>query len=126
VPARRLRTYLALVGALLLLQGSASLLLHEALALNLSSLHGFLTPNDRHAILHVVWGLMILAVLALKVSERTVIWFGFVFGVFYVALGVLGIVVHDPFGLHLGWGENVFHLLIGPLALIFASEAALR
>ncbi len=39
------------------------------------------------------------------------------FGVFYTALAVLGLVVHHPFGLRLDRGENVFHLLVGPITL---------
>jgi len=39
------------------------------------------------------------------------------FGAFYVGLAVLGILVHNPFGLRLGPGENAFHWLVGPLTL---------
>jgi hypothetical protein len=39
------------------------------------------------------------------------------FGVFYTALAVLGVAVHHPFGLRLDRGENVFHLLVGPITL---------
>jgi hypothetical protein len=113
-----LRAYLAVVGGALLLQGAASLVLHELLSVDLTSLHGFLTTDDRHAALHVVWGAILLGVAAGPARAQRLV--GLVFGVFYVALGVLGLVVHDPFGLRLGPGENVFHLLIGPLALGFA------
>jgi hypothetical protein len=119
-----LRAYLAVVGAALLVQGSLSLVLHQALAVDLSPLHGFLTTDDRHAALHVAWGLVLVAVAAGAAHERTVIVAGVVFGSFYTALGVLGLLVHDPLGLHLGWGENVFHLLVGPAALILALRPA--
>ena len=33
------------------------------------------------------------------------------------ALAVLGLAVHHPFGLRLDRGENVFHLLVGPITL---------
>jgi Domain of unknown function (DUF4383) len=112
-----LRAYLLVVGGALLVQGASSLVLHELLSVNLKPLHGFLTTDDRHAALHVVWGVILLAVTVRPPREQRLV--GLVFGVFYVALGVLGLLVHDPFGLQLGWGENVFHLVIGPLALGF-------
>jgi hypothetical protein len=119
-----LRAYLAVVGAALLAQGTLSLFLHEALAVDLSALHGFLTTDDRHAALHVAWGLVLVAVVASGAHERTLIAVGVVFGSFYTALGVVGLLVHDPFELHLGWGENVFHLLVGPVALILSLRPA--
>ncbi len=45
---------------------------------------------------------------------------GFVFGTFYTLLGLLGIVVHDPFGMRLELPENVFHLTVGPTTLLVA------
>ena len=56
--------------------------------------------------------------IARKVGERALLGVGSFFGVFYLLLGLLGIVVHDPFGLRLGWGENGFHLIVGPVALV--------
>ena len=123
---RRLRIYLAAVGAALLGQGSASLLLDKALNVNLAPLHGLLTTDDRHAGLHVVWGLVLLAFAALAVRAPVLIGLGFVFGVFYTALGVVGLFDNAAFGLHLGRGENAFHLLVGPLGLILAGLAALE
>lgn len=114
-----LRGYLVVLGAVLLLQGSASLLLHEGLDVDLSDLHGLLTTDDRHAVLHVAWGAFLLPVAALA-SDHVLIALGFVFGVFYSALAILGIVVDDPFGLRLGLGENAFHAIIGPLGLVLA------
>jgi len=113
-----LRGYLAIVGAGLLLQGATSLLLLDRLDVNVTRFHGLLAMDDRHAGLHVVWGLFLLAVIARRPSQRTLIGVGSFFGVFYLLLGLLGIAVHDPFGLMLGWGENGFHLIVGPLALI--------
>ena len=116
---RYLRGYLALVGTGLFLQGASSLVLHEGVGATLASWHGLLTPDDRHAGLHVVWGLLLLAAVAVG-GEPLLVAAGYVFGVFYLALGVLGILVHHPFGLMLGAGENGFHLIVGPLALILA------
>jgi hypothetical protein len=114
-----LRGYLVVLGAALLFQGASSLLLHEVLDVDLSGWHGLLTTDDRHATVHVVWGVLTLLAAAIAV-EPALVGFGFVFGAFYVALAVLGVVVHDPFGLRLGFGENAFHWIIGPLALVLA------
>jgi hypothetical protein len=118
-----LRGYLVVVGAVLLLQGSTSLLMHEVFDVDLSSWHGLLTTDDRHAALHVVWGALIVPAAA-GVGETALLGLGFVFGTFYLALAVLGVVVHDPFGLRLGFGENAFHWIIGPLALVLALARA--
>jgi hypothetical protein len=123
---RRLRIYLAAVGAALLGQGSLSLLLDEGLNVNLAPLHGLLTTDDRHAGLHVVWGLVLLAFAALAVHPPVLIGLGCAFGAFYTALGVIGLFDKAAFGLHLGWGENAFHLLVGPLALMLAWLAGLE
>ena len=40
------------------------------------------------------------------------------FGIFYVALAILGVVVYHPFGLMLDWGENAFHFTVGPSCLL--------
>jgi hypothetical protein len=90
----------------------------------LSWSHGFLTTDDRHAALHVAWGLGMLAALAVRSADRSLIRLGLVFGAFYLALAILGIVVDHPFGLRLGVGENVFHAIIGPLALVLALSQA--
>ena len=50
-------------------------------------------------------------------SDRGYAQLTLAFGVFYTALAVLGLAVHHPFGLRLDQGENVFHLLVGPITL---------
>jgi len=45
------------------------------------------------------------------------------FGLFYTALAVLGVVVYHPLGLRLDRGENVFHLIVGPITLALAAIA---
>jgi hypothetical protein len=119
-----LRGYLGVVGAGLLLQGAISLVLLDAFGVDPMRFHGIVAMDDRHATLHVVWGLFVLGVLARGPGERTLIALGSFFGVFYLALGLLGVFVHDPFGLRLGWGENGFHLIVGPLALLLTLLAA--
>ena len=109
-PRRLARWYVVLVGALLLAEGSALLVIDRL------DLNAVIATNDsRHNLLHVVWGI---ALLALVLAHREV--FGaLLFGAFYVALGVLGLVLSNPLGLLLGPGENAFHFVVGPLALLF-------
>lgn len=113
-----LRAYLALIGALLLVQGVISVVLHGSRFGTTESTHGLVTVSLRHAAIHVVWGLVLLAVLALRPSEPTLVAAALVFGVFYGALTVLGIVLDDPFGLPLGLGENAFHATIASVAFL--------
>lgn len=109
------RGYLSVVGAALLAQGAASLLV-EAVRGNA---HGTtrLLSDPRHAAIHLVWGVLTVGVLARGASGRVLAMFAVAFGIFYVALLVLGVAVHHPFGLMLDRDENVFHAIIGPLAL---------
>jgi hypothetical protein len=71
-----------------------------------------------HAAIHICWGLALLCVLAVRGDDRTLGRLALVFGVFYTCLAVLGVVVHHPFGLQLGAGENVFHFVVGPATLV--------
>ena len=59
----------------------------------------------------------ILVLLARGLDHRGCVRLALVFGVFYTGLAVLGVVVHHPLGLRLDRGENVFHLLVGPITL---------
>jgi hypothetical protein len=74
--------------------------------------------NTPHAILHIVWGTIGLIILITQRSYSFRFGLGLTFGIFYTLLGILGIFVYNPFGLRLGWQENLFHLTIGHLMLI--------
>jgi hypothetical protein len=114
-PARLVRWYVIALGAGLLLEG-ALLLLVDWLQLPV----GLGTTDTRHNVLHVVWGvalLVVVFVLARDGHEPRIAWAAVLFGMFYVALGVLGLTLDQPFGLQLGPGENAFHFVVGPLAL---------
>jgi len=114
-PTRLVRLYVLILGAGLLLEGGG-LLLVSTLALPLP----VGTNDTRHNLLHVVWGIGLLAFLSTPQGRGAtrVAWAALIFGAFYVALGVLGVLVDQPFGLLLGPGENVFHFVVGPLALV--------
>lgn len=108
------RTYLLLLGAGLLLEGAALLVVAA------SNLSVPFTVDNRHNALHVVWGLLILAVLATSRDASRLVSLALLFGVFYVGLAFAGMVLVNPFGLLLGPGENLFHLTVGSGSLIAA------
>jgi hypothetical protein len=118
LPLRPLRLYLALLGALLLGQGSGSLAL-RALGLDDPSLtHGFVNADPLHAMIHIVWGAIMLLLVLRRASYRQIDRLALVFGGFYVGLAFLGVLVYHPFGLLLGPFENTFHFVVGPTVLL--------
>jgi hypothetical protein len=114
-PVRLTRVYVFVLGVGLLLDG-ALLLVLGGLGVQVSGIN---TSDVRHNVLHVVWGVALLAVsyFARGGHELRAVWAALIFGAFYVSLGVVGLTVEQPFGLQLGPGENAFHLIVGPLAL---------
>ena len=107
--------------SLLFIQGIGSLLLRlrsDIEAITPVLLATLMNGNIPHAILHIVWGTIGLTILITQRSYRVRFGLGLTFGLFYTLLGILGIFVLNPFGLRLGWQENLFHLTIGPLMLI--------
>jgi hypothetical protein len=122
---RWLRVYLFVLGLGLLGQGVISLLLRATGELAPSDTNGLFTGDAMHATMHTVWGIGLLTVLVVRDSARWLVGAALVFAAFYIPLGVLGIVVHDPFGLALGPRQNGFHLIVGPLALAFGVAAAM-
>ena len=75
-----------------------------------------LLSDPWHAVIHVAWGVILLAVLAGSRDPVVVEWTAVAFGVFYLSFLVLGLVVHHPFGLMIDGPENVFHAVVGALA----------
>ncbi len=115
-----LQIYVWGVMALLLIQGSGSLLLRlrpDIEAITPMPLATLMNGNTPHAILHIAWGSFGLSYLAALRSLRERLWLGFTFGLFYTSLGLLALVVHDPFGMRLELPENLFHLTVGPVML---------
>jgi uncharacterized protein DUF4383 len=118
---RILYIYLWLTMSLLFIQGSGSLLLRlrpDIEAITPGLLATIMNGNMPHAILHIVWGTIGLIILMTQRSYSVRLGLGLTFGLFYTLLGILGIVVFNPFGLRLAWQENLFHLTVGPLMLI--------
>ena len=120
---RLLQIYLWAAMTLLFVQGSGSLILRlrpdieAATPLLLATL---MNGDIRHAILHMSWGAVGLVYLFAFRTLRVQLRLAWVFGIFYVALGLLALAVFHPFGLRLELPENVFHLTVGPLMLILA------
>jgi hypothetical protein len=112
-----LRPYLAILGGTLLGQGLLSWALDWSGNASSGLPYRLANSDPRHAFIHVVWGAVMLALVARGMDERGYATLALTFGVFYTALAVLGVVVHHPLGLRLDRGENVFHFIIGPLTL---------
>jgi len=121
--SRLLGIYLWIVGALLLLQGTGSLILRSLGDDDPSLTHGFVNADPLHATIHVLWGLAMLVPLSRGVSVDRLVVIALVFGVFYVALAFLGVLVYHPFGLQLGPFENGFHFIVGPTSLVLGIGA---
>jgi hypothetical protein len=118
-----LRPYLALLGGTLLAQGLLSWALDRTGNASDQLPQRFANSDPRHALIHVVWGAVMLVLVARGVDERGYAWLALAFGLFYTALAALGVAVHHPFGLRLDGGENVFHLIVGPITLALGMVA---
>ena len=118
---RILYIYLWLTMGLLFIQGSGSLLLRLRPDIEANTpglLATIMNGNTPHAILHIVWGTIGLIILITQRFYSVRLGLGLTFGLFYTLLGILGIILTNPFDLRLGWQENLFHLTVGPLMLI--------
>ena len=126
---RGLRWYLWVLMIGLLVQGLGSLIfrLGPALAADAPYLIGGILGIDFwHAWIHIVWGIVGIGVLAARPGRGATIWLALSFGVFYTALGILGVTIHHPLGLELNDFENGFHLIAGPATLLFGALVAIR
>ena len=115
---RILTVYLWILMVGLFLQGSGSLALRLSSGLEAITpplLAGILLAHIAHAILHIVWGLIGIVVLAVFRSARASLWLGLVFGIFYTLLAIVGTMDSHIFELHLAPSENAFHWIVGPL-----------
>jgi len=118
-----LRPYLLIVGAALLAQGLVSWALDWSGHASNQLPNRFANADPRHAFIHVAWGTAMLVLAGRGMSEAGYVRLTLAFGVFYTGLAVLGVTIHHPLGLRLDRGENVFHLLIGPITLALGMVA---
>jgi hypothetical protein len=119
-PEGILHIYLWILMPGLLLQGLGSLALRLSSGLEAITpplLAGVLIAHIPHAILHIVWGLVGIVVLATFRFVRARLWLGLIFGIFYTLLAIYGTIDPHAFGLHLVPSENAFHWIVGPLTL---------
>ena len=122
----RTQIFLGLLGAGLLAQGATSLLLD---ALGLANDHlpqRFANSDPLHASIHVIWGVTMIALVVLGLSDADATKLALIFGVFYTGLAIAGLTIHHPLGMRLDRGENAFHLLVGPAALAVGLASSLR
>lgn len=127
--------YLRLMGWVLLLQGSAALvwavLPNPAIGFPNVVLR-LLQTDPLHALIHVGWGMFLLKRLNSPTQEPTIapqsriIQAGWAFGIFYMIMGITGILVHHPLGMRLDRGENLFHFVSASIALLFAARSTAR
>jgi hypothetical protein len=106
-PVRLTRSFVLALGVGLLLDGVILLVLG--------------TSDINQSLLNLVTGLILLAV-GIR-GDVLAMWAAVVFGAFSVALGVIGLTISQPFGMQLGLGENVFHFVVGVLALLLGAWA---
>jgi len=118
-----LRPYVALLGGTLLVQGLVSWALDWTGNASDQLPQRFANSDPRHALIHVAWGAVMLVLVARGMDERGYAWLALAFGLFYTALAALGLAVHHPLGLRLDRGENVFHLIVGPITLALGMVA---
>ncbi len=126
---RGLRWYLWVLMTGLLLQGLGSLIFRLAPALPAQApylIRGILGIDFWHAWIHIIWGITGVIMLVARPTRGPAIWLALIFGVFYTALGILGVTIQHPLGLELDWFENTFHLTAGPATLLFGALVAIR
>ena len=85
--------------------------------------HGALSADNRHPWVHIVYGCVMLAALLTQRRERDLATLAITFGIFYLGLCALGVLTHNPFGLILKGGQNVFHLFMGTTSLVVGLRA---
>ena len=128
-PCAALRWYLLLLMGGLLAQGLGSLAFRLVPALPAAApylVRGILGIDFWHAWIHILWGAAGIALLLLQRGTPAAVRLALIFGLFYTALGILGVTLHHPFGLKLDVFENGFHLTAGPLTLGLGAWGARR
>jgi hypothetical protein len=115
------RLYTAIVGIFLLLQGTFTLAfrLYPPLDQAFPLLLAVTQMIPPHSILHILTGLLALAVLYLG-GVRGAFWFAAGFGLFYTGLACFGMITLQATVFGLQPFDHPFHLLIGGLGLVAA------
>jgi hypothetical protein len=113
--------YTAIAGIFLLLQGTSTLAfrLYPPLDRAFPALLGITQMIPPHSILHILTGVVALAVLFWG-GERGSLWFAAGFGVFYSGLAVFGMITHHATVFGLQPFDHPFHLFLGVLGVLVA------
>jgi hypothetical protein len=113
------RLYTAISGIFLLLQGSSTLAFRLVPALDRAfpPLLATTMMVPPHSILHILTGLLALAVLRWS-GQQGANWFALGFGLFYIGLATFGTLTHQPTLFHLQPFDHPFHFLLGGLGLL--------
>lgn len=115
------RLYTGFAGIFLLLQGASTLgfRLYPPLDQAFPALLAITQMAPPHSILHIVTGLVALAVL-FRGGKRGAFWFAAGFGMLYIGLSLTGMVFGQPSGLAMQPFDHPFHVLLGGLGIAAA------
>lgn len=115
------RLYTAVSGIFLLLQGTSTLTfrLYPPLDHAFPALLAITHMIPIHSMLHIVTGLLAVAILY-RGSQRAAFWFAAGFGLFYLSLGLVGMLSGHPLGLGLQRFDHPIHLTLGVVGLFAA------
>lgn len=113
------RLYTAVAGPFLLLQGASTLLFRLVPSLNeaFPALLTITQMQPTHSWLHIISGLLAVGFL-LAPWLRGAFWFALGFGLFYLTLGLVGLLTGQPTALHMQAFDHPFHMLLGGWGLV--------
>ena len=116
--------YTLVSGGFLLLQGTSTLLFRLAPPLDAAfpALLAVTQMIPIHSLLHIATGVLALAVLRVG-GPRGAWWFALLFGLFYMALALVGWLTGSQVGLGLQPFDHPFHVLAGAPGLVAAGFA---
>lgn len=115
------RVFTAIAGALLLLQGASTLLFRLIPSLDRAfpALLAVTQMIPIHSALHVATGVVALFIFY-RGGERGALWFTLGFSVFYLTLGLAGLLSGQPMGLGLQPFDHPVHIMFGVLGFFAA------
>ncbi|HLA07535.1 MAG TPA: hypothetical protein VJ022_08830 [Anaerolineales bacterium] len=113
--------YTAVSGIFLLLQGISTLAfrLYPPLDQAFPALLAVTQMIPIHSTLHIITGILAVVVLV-RGGERGAFWFALGFGLFYLSLGVTGVLSEHQLGLGLQPFDHPIHLVLGVVGLVAA------
>jgi len=119
--------YTAIAGIFLLLQGTSTLAFRLLPALDRAfpRLLGITKMIPAHSLLHIVTGLLALAILS-RGGSRGTFWFAAGFGTFYTGLALHGYIVGSPTIFGLQSFDHPIHLFLGVWGWIAAGMETLQ